>query len=307
MPESKANITIFNDGEHVNTKASEEYVHVRFCYPGGIEWDGWIPIKYRRTGIDIDLSDKDGLDSYLKRIYSEMNPENYDAWSNEQKRFWNEEKSKATDTKYLFDSLADGKWHCIKCGIPNNPNWARRNQDLKEMGYTIATDLKKYCPKCKENRTHLMLLPIKRGASDGNGYETFSPTLRSRIIKLLNSYDVYECRVNPHCLPDHKFSEIRWDDNTKTTNPDSMTDDEIRQKFQLLTNQRNQQKREVCRNCFQTGKRGTAFGIKFFYQGTEDWDPAIPPIGKEAERGCIGCPWYDFEEWRKRIIRELED
>ena len=86
-----------------------------------------------------------------------------------------------------------------------------------------------------------------------------------------------------------------------------MTDDEIRHKFQLLTNQRNQQKREVCRNCFQTGKRGVAFGIKYFFEGTEDWDPCIPTKGKDAERGCIGCPWYDFEEWRKHLTQELED
>lgn len=77
--------------------------------------------------------------------------------------------------------------------------------------------------------------------------------LRKRIIKVLGSIDVYEDTFSPHCLPDHKFSEIRWDDETKGENPDAMADEEIRQKFQLLTNQRNQQKREVCRTCFQTG------------------------------------------------------
>lgn len=51
-----------------------------------------------------------------------------------------------------------------------------------------------------------------------------------------------------------------------------MTDEEIIQKFQLLDNQRNQQKREICRKCFQEGIRGTIYGINYFYEGTEVWD-----------------------------------
>ena len=124
---------------------------------------------------------------------------------------------------------------------------------------TIATDLARYCPHCKRNTSQRILLPIIRGSAEGNGYETWTPALRKRIIDVLGGIDVYENTYSPHCLPDHKFSEIRWDENTKAENPADMTDDEIRRKFQLMTNQRNQQKREVCRTCFQTGKRGYPF------------------------------------------------
>lgn len=85
-----------------------------------------------------------------------------------------------------------------------------------------------------------------------------------------------------------------------------MTDDEIIQKFQLLDNQRNQQKREVCRKCFQDGIRGTIYGIKYFYKGAEEWDNKIPVKGKAAEKGCEGCPWYDIEKWRKMLNDEIE-
>ena len=78
-------------------------------------------------------------------------------------------------------------------------------------------------------------------------------------------------------------------------------DEEIIEKFQLLDNQRNQQKREICRRCFQEGIRGSIYGIKYFYRGDETWNPSIPTKGKAAESGCIGCPWYDIEEWRKRL------
>jgi hypothetical protein len=72
--------------------------------------------------------------------------------------------------------------------------------------------------------------------------------------------------------------------------------------FQLLTNQRNQQKREVCRHCYQTGKRGLIYGIPFFYKGSIDWNRSIPQRGKEAEKGCVECAWYDIERWRKELI-----
>lgn len=287
-----------------HTKASEEYIHVRFTYPDS-EWDGWVPVEYRRTGVSIKEDDENQLNEFLNNVYIQMNPANFDAWYQSQERFWKEEKPNATTTKAFFDSLVKGGWQCVGCTLPQNPNWARRIQDLKEFGYTIATDTNRYCPKCKANKTHLILLPIQRGVADGNGYETWSPALRRRIIRVLGGIDVYECASSAHVLPDHKFSEIRWDEDTKSENPDNMTDEDILTKFQLLTNQRNQQKREVCRHCFQTGERGTIFGIPYFYEGTEHWDSSIPRKGKDAEQGCIGCPWYDIQAWREHLIQEL--
>ena len=124
------------------------------------------------------------------------------------------------------------------------------------------------------------------------------PALRARIIRALGSVDVYENTPSRSCLPDHKFSEIRWYYEAKFENPETMTYQEIRDKFQLLSNQRNQQKREVCRNYFQTGKEGTIYGINYFYKGTDTWDSTIPQKGKATEQGCIGCPWYDIARWR---------
>ena len=84
-----------------------------------------------------------------------------------------------------------------------------------------------------------------------------------------------------------------------------MTEKDIKEKFQLLSNQRNQQKREVCRNCYQTGQRGYLFGIPFYYQGTSNWNPKIPRSGKEAQKGCIGCGWYDIQKWRTELLKKL--
>ena len=297
-------IRLTSKDRYVNTKASESYVSVIFKYKDS-EWHGWIPVEYRRTGVNIPEDAPEKLYSHLNSIYEQMNPDNYNAWVKKEDEKWS--RSRSVETKEIFNLLKDGKWHCRNCEI-SNPNFARRVQDLKEMGYTIATHVNYRCPKCGNNRsTRLLLLPIDRVEMAGNGYETWSPALRNRILRLFGYIDAYEGTVNRNCLPDHKFSEIRWDDDTKGENPDSMTDDEIREKFQLLTNQRNQQKREVCRKCFQTGQRGSIYGIDYYYKGGPIWESSIPVKGKAAEAGCIGCPWYDIERWKKEFMRKLED
>lgn len=301
--ELNQNIRILSEHPIINMKGSETYISVQFIYKNKI-WEGYVPIEYRRTGTYIDFNDKNMLNEYLNSIYEKMNPNNMAKWIEDQKEFW-QTKPKAMTTKAFFDVLSQGGWKCGECQMPKNPNPQRRIQDLKEFGYTIATDLSRYCPVCKKNTSQRMLLQIPRGLSDGNGYETWSPQLRKRIVRILNYFDVYEYAKNQNCLPDHKFSEIRWDNDTKAENPDTMTDEEIKLKFQLLTNQRNQQKREVCRNCYQTGKRGVIFGIPYFYEGGPDWDKSIPRTGKAAEKGCIGCPWYDIEKWREMLIKKI--
>lgn len=302
--ELNSNITILDEQRIRHSKASEEYVSVLFSYENS-SWEGWVPVEYRRTGVSIKEDETNKLNEYLNHVYEKMDPSMYDEWLAEQTDYWKNERQDATVTKGFFDVLLEGGWKCTSCTLPNNPNWSRRIQDLKEFGYTLATDTKRYCPRCQANKTHILLLPIPRGNANGNGYETWPKELRERIINVLGSIDVYENAYSRHCIPDHKFSEIRWDAKTKADNPISMTEVEIRNKFQLLSNQRNEQKREVCRNCFQTGSRGVIYGIPFFYEGSSTWDDNIPIKGKEAEAGCVGCPWYDIEEWRKQLIQRI--
>ena len=286
-----------------HAKASEKYIDVIFVYEQAQPYNCSIPIEYRRTGTDIE---EDDIDDYLEEVYDKIHPENREQWKREQEEFW-ETKPGAAITKRFFDILASNfDWNCISCNLPQNPNWARRIQDLKECGYTIATNTKKYCQRCNKNTTQLLLLPLPRGGI--TGYEIWSKELREHIIKLLKVYNAYEARVTKKegLLPDHKFPEIRWDEETKRTTLENLTDTEIKNDFQLMTNERNQQKREICRHCYQTGQRGLIFGIPYFYKGTFEWDKRIPERGKEAEKGCIGCGWYDIEHWRQELIKKLK-
>lgn len=302
------NITINDQKLKVHSKATEKYIDVTFKFTkdNGLpkkQWNIWLPVEYRRTGVF--LKDDLEISEYLEKIYSYLNDFSFDVWLKKEEKYWNTEKKRAKTTREFFDALISCNWECRECSLPNNPNFARRIQDLKEMGYTIATNTNMYCPNCKKKTTHLLLIPLDRNA-EGNGYETWSPKLRKRIIKVLKSYDAYAAQYRGNgLLPDHKFSEVRWDKNTKTINPDDMTDEQIKDKFQLLTNQINQKKREACRTCLLTKERQCPFGINYFYEGNRHWDSSIPERGKGAERGCIGCGWYDIEKWRQELNNQL--
>ncbi|MBU4189847.1 MAG: restriction endonuclease [Candidatus Thermoplasmatota archaeon] len=294
-------------GRRVHTKASEVYIDAIFKYPKQKEeWHGAVPIEYRRTGTSAKT--KEEIIEVLKDAYDAMNPEKKDEWLKEQEKFWQQHK-RARVTGDIFKALTDSKWKCVTCQLTplsQTTNPQARIKDIKYKGYTLATDTNRECKTCDKKTTHHILLRLPRGGE--TRYETWSPKLRKRILKVLRSYDAYENATQAkHLLPDHKFPETRWDADTKEENPDDMPDEEIRKKFQLLDNQRNQQKREVCRRCFQTGCRGFPFGIKFFYEGGEKWPDKAPRHGKKAEKGCVGCGWYDLAEWRKQLNKFIEE
>lgn len=154
------------------------------------------------------------------------------------------------------------------------------------MGYTTATNTKMYCDNCKKNTTHIQLLPIPRGTP--TGYETFTPKLRKKIIKTLR-YDVYEERINDNVLPDHKFSEIRWDEKTAEENPNDMTEEEIKAKFQLLTTQRNLQKRKYAGIVIKQIKEDIHMEFRFIIKVMKTGMKIFQKLEKKQKKGCEGC------------------
>jgi hypothetical protein len=288
----RENIKVFSIIE--NNKASEVYVKTTFIQDDGFKWDTYVPFVDRRAGLDIKTEEE--LAEYLKSLKQYFTPSAMEKWKKEELQ---RGLIGGDVTPIFFDVLLSFKEEFEN--FPMNPNSARRIQDIKDAGYTIASiprprGLKGY------NR---ILLPIPLHAE--MGYETFTPQFKARVIRLLRERNAFEARVTAKkaLIPDHKFSEVRWDEETKAENSMDMTDAEIIQKFQLLDNQRNQQKREICRRCYQEKIRGTIYGINYFYKGTERWDPAIPEKGKAAEKGCEGCAWYDIEKWRTMLNNEL--
>lgn len=293
------NIEIIQLREH--SKASEKYIDINIYENKKIIWSGSIPYFYRRTGLFIE-NEKD-LTEYLNKIKINFTKENINKFIKKEKRRWQTEMSGKKTTKGFFDILLNMQWNSIDKNLPNNPNWARRIQDIKEFGYTLATHTNMPIKNSKDKGTHILLLPLAKGGV--NGYEVMSEIFKKKAIKALSSINSFEAKKITHGLiPDHKFPEIRWDTRTKEGN-ENLTDNEITAKFQLLDNQRNLQKREICRKCFQTNKRGIIFGINYFYLGDEHWSKNIPKTGKEAEEGCIGCAWYDINAWRDSLNEKI--
>ena len=277
-----------------NNKASEKYIRTTFIQDDGFSWKSVVPYEDRRAGLN--LKSEEEVAEYLKSIKRYFTMDHMDQW---RKKELSSGVIGGSVTPLFFKVLLSFKEEIDS--FPPNDNPARRIQDIKDAGYTIAS-----VPNAKDRKTSRIMLPLPRG--EAMGYETFSPQFKARVIRVLRARNAYEARpTTPKGLiPDHKFSEVRWDADTKDENPMSMSDAEIKEKFQLLDNQRNQQKREVCRNCFQEGVRGTIYGIEYYYSGNNYWDPSIPKQGKEAEKGCVGCPWYDIERWREELMRQLK-
>ncbi|HYO62871.1 MAG TPA: hypothetical protein VER08_04365 [Pyrinomonadaceae bacterium] len=289
-------------GKRHHHKASEVYVDVVFNYPeGGLNWS--IPIEYRRTGTHLKDASDEAVYKYLLDVYEQCRPSKWAEWRAEQEVFW-AKRGKADITKSFFDVLEKSfTWHSVASAFPANPNFASRIKQLKDFGYTIATD-NRIDRKTNKRCTHLLLIPLPKGGI--SGYESWSSKTRDKIMNTLQYYDAYEARfIREGVLPDHKFPEIRWDESTRRESLEELTEEEIKRDFQLLNNQRNQQKREACRRCYQTNKRGYPFGIKYYHKGTEDWPADVPPKGKSAEAGCVGCGWYDLEAWRQAVIKAL--
>lgn len=292
-----------------NTKAQEVYLDVTFTYEDGISWEGSIVIKCRRAVLD--LKEESEIKDYLKQVYIYCHPNQHKQWIEQQKEFWNSPSSRKSRkaeeqlvTKPLFYDLLKFQWACVPCILPGNSNPARRYQALKDFGYSIATNSLQ-CQQCKKKTTHIILVPLPRRGT--LGYETMSPGFKRKCLELLNYYDAYEGKTGnkKELLPEHKFPEIRWDASTRRDSLENLTDEEIKNDFQLMTNQRNLQKREVCRKCSQDDIRPYPFGIKFYYQGDERWPSDIPKTGKKSEKGCIGCGWYDMKKWRDTLNQKL--
>ena len=175
------NIVLYGFRSH--PKASEEYIDVDLIYPEEKEkFFISIPFHYRRCGLFID--DPKELSTLIETTYEAFKKTTREKWVTKEKKLWEKEYSSKYVTKPFFDKLSNLKWNCAGCDLPNNPNFARRIQNIKEMGYFLATHTKYYCKKCNKNTTHILLLPLEKGAQ--TGYEILSNTLKRKIIKKIS-------------------------------------------------------------------------------------------------------------------------
>ena len=279
-----------------HSKASERYV-ILSVSDGDATKEWYLPYYYRRTNVRIDTTAE--LVDYVRDcvgLFSRENVASFKAATGKlSKTLFGKNASVTLPIfKKLLDNCGDWVWNKQFA----NPNPQRRIQAIKETGFTLAT-------KIEGRKTYHSLLPFD--IVKAPTYEVISSKARRAIFKALGGIDAYSGKpASLSALPDHKFPEIRWSAGVEESN-EGLSEEAMRVKFQLVPERINQEKREVCRTCFQSGIRGKLNGIDYFYHGDERWPANVPTVGPAAKVGCHGCFWFDMAEWRKSLNRLVKE
>ncbi len=287
------------------SKTQDIFKIVKFIYNNGIVWDGALPIYLETQGLD--LSDEE-FDLLLEDWYDFLKPANRKLWIEDVKVKWSSKQK--SETYQVLEALFSGHWECRNCGPVFHANGqpAARIKALKTKGYIICSQKKMCSAHCQTRQVHdiLIMIPMLQSRfQHGNDLrKPISETLNNRIKKELGGFEVCFNRKMEYdsLLIDHKFPSQRWE-KPESENPDNMAPEDIKKKFQLLTNRTNMIKSRYCDRCVEEGKRGDFMGIEWYYVGDENWNGS----NKYDENGCIGCPWYDLEKWKTELVKSLNN
>lgn len=224
-----------------------------------------------------------------------------------------------TSTKVykVFRVLQDRQWHCRACEYSHVGSSQLAGgsgiQGLQRGTHSrpglVIDSADHFCQPCDAATRH------DRWTGNFEQAIPVSSMPRSfarRAVSLLGSRDVVEQTERPpnQLTVDHKVPMLRWnaDERSAQTAYSAMSDDDIRDRFQLLKKSNgsvshNLLKSRACERCYRSGQRGTPFGIAFFYKGGPKWEPA----DKQDPSGCLGCGWHDFDEWRRSLNQHLKE
>lgn len=190
-----------------------------------------------------------------------------------------------------------GKWTCsLHTTGSNQP--AAIFREVKKLGYEFEETSPgrwakpMYCPECQQKTTHYKLLQTEPTLTKQTRLTIDSKT-REHILDLFGNRDAFTggtISTNPEI--DHK---IPWTRLEKDIDATKLTDDEIRQHFQLLTREHNLLKDRACGHCKRYSERPPFLEIPFWYEGDSRYCGS-----------CVGCGWYDGAKWREEIGNRIK-
>lgn len=285
------------------SKTTDKFHEVKFEYEKNKVWIGCVPSSYKELSLEMSYED---ICVNLEKWYEELRYENRPVLKELALTKWGHPSPETSETGKVFLKLlhGNGEWVCRTCGTGKiNDQPAARIRDIKKRGYIIATKTRD-CLVCKSRTYQDMLILLTVSAQKRQEFRLpMNDVTKTRIISVLNRKDaVYDVvRREREFVIDHKFPSQRWD-TVETKNHPKMTEHEIRDKFQLLTNQTNMLKSRFCDDCVKTGKRATFMGISWYWAGNSRW--AGKSLGDPA--GCNGCPWHDVELWKQKASQKLQ-
>lgn len=219
--------------------------------------------------------------------------------------------------KEYFLVLKDRRWHCRDCAgrqigstqIAGGGGIQGLQRGTKSRPGIITETKREFCSECSKTSTWDRWTGEYTESSSASGLPR---KLQTQIFEHYGYTDSIEQRRRQthELVIDHRFPMERWG-ASEEKNPTQMDEQEIERKFQLLkkdsSGNHNLLKSRACERCIATGKRGYPMGIKFYYAGDENWPADCPVKGPEAERGCYGCGWYDFDAWRAALNQLTDD
>lgn len=189
------------------------------------------------------------------------------------------------ESRWVYVTEFVGEYSDLQLG--NGGSWYRDSSSLAKR-YIVETD-KSITPG---NRTDAVrLVGYKRE-------NTFNQNIRKDIR---DYYKTQRCVMLGVCgFSENTKIEIDHKDGRKTdwrvSNPTTQRIDD----FQPLCKAANDVKRQICKECKQTGKRWNAQNIKGnpypFYEGDSDYTEAL---------GCVGCYQYDPVAYRKSCVARV--
>ena len=190
-----------------------------------------------------------------------------------------------------------GEWRCAVCANGGS-QIAKIMQGLREDGYQFDMphpqrwDKRLYCEVCGTKRTHYRLLKSEPDLNEIRNRGVDLSRYRARILSIIGKNDAFSgASISSKVQIDHKVPWIRLNEDYDVGD---MSDKEICDAFQPLTPDHNLLKDRRCRQCVRDNIRPAFFGIRFWYEGDEEYR------GK-----CVGCGWYDGAEWRRCLNQRL--
>lgn len=188
------------------------------------------------------------------------------------------------------------QWVCGYCNSGSNQP-AATFREIKKLGYSFEEHSPNrwgrnmFCKTCNTTRTHYKLLSDKP-VFEEKPRITILPTDRKRILKLFEGKDAFTGgTISSTPEIDHKVPWTRLDNDIDTS---KLSDEKIKEHFQLLTREHNLLKDRACGSCKENSERPPFLGILFWYEGDHQYRDS-----------CIGCGWYDGNQWRSELNKRL--
>lgn len=205
-----------------------------------------------------------------------------------------------TKKEKLFNAFKEnvGEWTCSYCNTGSNQT-AAIFREIKADGYKFEKTGPKrwakqlYCPICNDRRTHYKMTSTEPEYAQKHRCPMTEKD-RERVLSLIGDRDAFSnSKITSGIQIDHKKPYARLTEDLKVSN---LTDEEIVESFQSLTEDHNLLKARKCDECIISGIRPLGFGdIKYWYDGDEKY------------RGtCVGCCWYDAVKWREELNKHIK-